>query len=212
MVQLSHLYMTTGKTTGLTIRIFVGKVMSLLFDMLSRLVTTFLSRSRLYSPWNSLGQNTGVGSLSLLQGIFPTQRLNPGLLNCRWILYKMSHKGSPKILEWVPYLFSSRSSQPRNGTRVSCIAGRFFTNWALREALQRSKCLLIPWLQLPSAVILEPNKIKSVIVSTVSPSVCHEVTWLDAMIFVFWMLSFKPAHSPLSTLSRCSLFPFHFLP
>ena len=49
----------------------------------------------LYSPWNSSGQNTGMGSLSLLQGIFPTQRLNPGLLHCMWILYQLSHKGSP---------------------------------------------------------------------------------------------------------------------
>ena len=46
-------------------------------------------------PWNSLGKNTGVGSLSLLQGIFPTQGLNPGLLHCRQILYQLSHKGSP---------------------------------------------------------------------------------------------------------------------
>ena len=61
--------------------------------------------------------------------------------------------------------------------------------------LLRSKCLLISWLQSPSAVILEPKKIKSVTVSIVSPSVCHEVTGLDAMILVFWMLSFKPAFS-----------------
>ena len=46
----------------------------------------------LYSPWNSLGQNTGVGSLSILQGIFPTQGLNPGLLHCRRIPYQLSHK------------------------------------------------------------------------------------------------------------------------
>ena len=50
-----------------------------------------------YSQWNSLGQNTGVGSLSLLQGIFPTQRLNPGLMHSRLILYQLSHKGSPDI-------------------------------------------------------------------------------------------------------------------
>ena len=50
----------------------------------------------LYSPWNSLGQNTGMGSLSLLQVIFPTQGLKLGLLHCRWILYQLSHKGSPK--------------------------------------------------------------------------------------------------------------------
>ena len=88
----------------------------------------------LCSPWNSLGQSTEVGSLSLLQGIFPMQGSNPGLLHCRWILYQVSHKGSPRILEWVAYPFFSGSSWPRNWTRVSCIAGKFFTNWALREA------------------------------------------------------------------------------
>ena len=49
----------------------------------------------LYSPWNSPGQNTGVGSLSFLQGILPTQGLNPGRMHCRRILYQLSHKGSP---------------------------------------------------------------------------------------------------------------------
>ena len=88
----------------------------------------------LCSPWNSPGQNTGVGSLSLLQGIFPTQGSNPGL-HCRWILYQMSHKGSPRILEWVAYPFFSGSSQPRNWTMVSWIAGGFFTSWDTREAL-----------------------------------------------------------------------------
>ena len=61
--------------------------------------------------------------------------------------------------------------------------------------IPRSKCLLISWLQLPSAVILEPPKIKSVIVSIVSPSICHEVMGPDALILVFWMLSFKLAFS-----------------
>ena len=88
----------------------------------------------LYNPWNSPSQNTGVGSLSLLQGIFPTQGSNPGLPQCRQILYQLSHKGSPRILEWVADPFSSGSSWPRNWTRVSCIAGRFFTSWAIREA------------------------------------------------------------------------------
>ena len=87
----------------------------------------------LYSPWNSSGQNTGVGSLFFPQGIFPTQGSNPFLPHCRQILYQLSHKGSPRIMEWVAYRFSSGSSQPRNQTRVSCIAGRFFTNWAMRE-------------------------------------------------------------------------------
>ena len=81
-----------------------------------------------YSPWNSSGQNTGVGNLSLLQGIFPTQGSNPGLPHCRQILYHQSHKGSSRILECVAYPFSSRPSQPRNQTGVSYIAGRFFTN------------------------------------------------------------------------------------
>ena len=50
-------------------------------------------------PWNSPGQNSGVGSLSLLQGIFPTQGSKPGLPHCGWILYQLNHKGSPRILE-----------------------------------------------------------------------------------------------------------------
>ena len=89
----------------------------------------------LYSPWNSLGQKSGVGSLSLPQGILPTQGSNPGLPHCRWILYQLSHKGSPWILEWVAYPFSHGSSRSRNWTRVSCTAGRFFTSWAISEAL-----------------------------------------------------------------------------
>ena len=102
IVQLSPPYMTTGKTLALTRQTFAGKVMFLLFNMLSRLVTAFLPRS---------------------------------------------------------------------------------------------KHLLISWLQSPSAVILETPKIKSATVSTVSPSICHEVMGLDAMIFIFWMLSFKPTFS-----------------
>ena len=99
IVQLSHPYMTTGKIIALTRWTFVGKVMSLLFSMLSRLVITFLPRS---------------------------------------------------------------------------------------------KCLLISWLQSLSVVILEPRKIKSATVCTVSPSICHELMRPDAMILVLWMLSFNP--------------------
>ena len=91
-VQLSHLYITTGKTIALTRWTFIGRVMSLLFNMLSRFIVTFLPRS---------------------------------------------------------------------------------------------KCLLISWMQSPSAVILEPKKIKSVTVSIISPTVCHEVMRLDATIFGF---------------------------
>ena len=89
----------------------------------------------LYSSWNSLGQNIGVGSLLLFQGIFPTKGSNQGLSHCRQILYQLSHQESPRIL-WVGYPFSRRSSWPRNWTRVSWIAGRFFTKWAIREALK----------------------------------------------------------------------------
>ena len=100
----------------------------------------------LNNPRNSPSQNTGVGSLSLLQRIFPAQGSNPGLPHCRWILCQMSHKGSSRMLEWVTYPFSSRSSWPRNQTRVSCIAGRFFTNWAIREAQNYQKELRAPYL------------------------------------------------------------------
>ena len=89
----------------------------------------------LYSPWNSPGQNTGVGGLSFLQGIFPIQGSNPSLPHCRRILYQLSHQGSPRIVKWVAYLFSSGSSSPRNWTGVPGTAGRFFTNWAIKEAL-----------------------------------------------------------------------------
>ena len=102
IVQLTHPYMTTGKTTALTRWNFVGKVMSLLYNMLSLLVIAFLLRS---------------------------------------------------------------------------------------------KCLLSSWLHSPSAVILEPPKIKSDTVSTISPSICRELMGPDAMILVFWMLSFKPTFS-----------------
>ena len=102
MVQLSHPYMTTEKTIALTKLTYVFKVMSLLFNMLSRLVIAFLPRS---------------------------------------------------------------------------------------------KALLISWLQSPSAVHLESPKIKSLTVCIISLSICHEGMGPDAMIFVFWMLSFKPAFS-----------------
>ena len=111
IVQLSHSYMTTGKTIALTRWTFVGKVISLLFNIVSSLVIMFLPRS---------------------------------------------------------------------------------------------KCLFISWLQSPSAVILEPQKIKSDNVSTVSPSIAHEVMGLDAMIFVFRMLNFKPTLSQLKKLFSSS--------
>ena len=66
----------------------------------------------LYSPWDSSGQNTGVGSLSLLLEIFPTQGSKPGLPHFRWILYQLNHKGSSRILAWVACPFSMGSPNP----------------------------------------------------------------------------------------------------
>ena len=65
----------------------------------SLVVSDSLPPHGLYSPWNSPGQNTDLGSVSLLQGIFPTQGSNPGLLHCSQILNQLSHKGSPRIME-----------------------------------------------------------------------------------------------------------------
>ena len=75
-----------------------------------QLCLTLCDPMNLHSPWNSPGKNTEVGSLFLLQGIFPTQELNPGLPHCRQIIYQLSHQGSPRVLEWVTYPFSSGSS------------------------------------------------------------------------------------------------------
>ena len=97
-----------------------------------------------HRPWNSPGWNA-VSSGSLLQGIFPTQGLNPGLLNCWWIISQLSHQGSPRILESVAYPFSSGSSWPRNQTRFSCIAGRFFTRRANLPAMQENLVWFLGW-------------------------------------------------------------------
>ena len=86
------------------------------------------------SPWHSPGQNTG---LSLLQGIFPTQRSNPDLPQWKWILYQLSHQGTPRILEWVAYIFSMGTSQTENWAGF-CTAGGFFTSWAIREVLKKA--------------------------------------------------------------------------
>ena len=74
-------------------------------------VSDSLRHHGLYSPWISLGQKSGVDSLSLLQWIFPTQGLNPGLPQCRQVLYQLSHKGSPRI-----YYFSYFEDEVTGGT------------------------------------------------------------------------------------------------
>ena len=87
-------------------------------------VSNSLQPHGLYSPWNSPGQNTRVGSLSLLQGIFPTQVSNPGFLHCRWILYQLSYKGS----QWKTMLTSKQI---------------FWPTWSFSFSLQVCKLILI---------------------------------------------------------------------
>ena len=136
----------------------------------------------LYSPWNSPGQNPGVGSLSFLQGIFSTQGSNPGLPHCRRVLYQLSHKGSPRVLEWVAYPFSRGSSRPRNRIRVSCIAGGFFRalliKWRILRRLS-SGCLAV--LGSGSTMMNETGKVPAIMQGTVQLSTLalfsNWVTW-----------------------------------
>ena len=125
-----------------------------------------------------------MGSLFRLQGIFPTQGLNPGIPHYKQILYQLSHKRSPRILEWVAYPFSSGSSQPRSQTGVSCIAGRFFTNWAMKEAwckysvssVQSLSCVRLfvtPWITAHQASVSITNSrslLKPMSIESVMPS------------------------------------------
>ena len=128
----------------------------------------------LYSPWNSTGQNTAVGSLSLLQRIFPIQGSNPGLPHGRQVLYQLSHKGSPRIQEWVAYPFSGRSSQSGNRTGISCIAGGFFTNWAMRETLQKASTWILN--------LLKTEKQKYIILFR---NDCLFFCWITELYFCF---------------------------
>ena len=91
--------------------------------------------------WKSFSQvrlcDPGILQARILEWVafyFSRDLPNPGLLHCWRILYQLSFKGSPRILEWVAYHFSRGSSWLRHWTGVSCIAGRFFTNWAMRVA------------------------------------------------------------------------------
>ena len=95
-------------------------------------VWLFATPRTIYSPWNSLGQNTGVGNLSLLQGIIPTQGSNPDPA-LQVDSLPVEPQGSLRTLEQVAYPFPRGSSWPRNWTGVFSFAGRFFTNWAIRS-------------------------------------------------------------------------------
>ena len=109
-----------------------------------KVVSDSLWPHRLYSPWNSPGQNTGEHSRSLLQGNLPNSGIKPRSPTLQADSLPAEPQGSPRILEWVVYPFSSISSWLRNWTRVSCIAGRFFTNWAIREVPNHELAIVIP--------------------------------------------------------------------
>ena len=99
-----------------------------------------------------------------------------------------------------PYMTTGKTILLSRQTFVSKVMSLLFNMLSslVIAFLSRSRHLLISWLQSPSAVILEPHKIKSLTVSIVSPPICYEVIGLDAMILVFWMLSFKPTFSLFS--------------
>ena len=126
----------------------------------------------LCSPWNSPGQNIGVGSRSLLQGIFPNQRSNPGLPQCKQILYQLSHQESPRILEWVACPFSRGSSQPRDRTQISHTAGRFFTSWVTRKALGKRGSMFI-YMQMTEVTYGILTKVPGFARSPLSIPSCH---------------------------------------
>ena len=143
-----------------------------------------------------------------------------GTLKC--LLQHLSSKASilhsafyKKVQLSHPYMTTGKTIALTRWTFVDNVMSLFFNmlSWLVITFLPRSKRLLISWLQSPSAVILEPKKIMmSATISTVSPSICHEVRGPDAMILVFRILRFKPTfHSPLS-LSSGGFLVLHFLP
>ena len=101
-------------------------------------VSDILLPHGLYSPWNSPGLNTGVVAFPFFRGSTEprawTQGSNPGLPHCQTDYLPAEPQGKPRNTGGLAYSFSSRPSRPSNWTRVSWIAGRFFTNWAIREA------------------------------------------------------------------------------
>ena len=101
-------------------------------------MSNFLWPHGTHSLWNSPDQNTRVGSLSLLQWIFPTQGSNSGLQHCRRILYQLSHQGSPRILEWVA--IPSPADLPDPGIEPGSPALQAdFTSWARSTSITNSK-------------------------------------------------------------------------
>ena len=121
--------------------------------------------TRLRHPWDSPGKNTGVG--------------------CRFLLQCMKVKSESEVAQSCRTLCNPMDCSLPGSSIHGILQARVLEWAAIAFSVPRSKCLLISWLQSPSAVILEPPKVKSVTVSTVSPSISHEVTGPDAMILVF---------------------------
>ena len=162
--------------------------------------------------FTSGGQSIGASALALvlpvnIQGWFPlglTGLISLQSKGLSRVFSVQKHHSSKALILWHsaffmvhlshPYMTTIKTIALTRGTFVGNIMSLLFNMLPrlIIVSFPRSKHLLISWLQAPSAVILEPKKIKSVTVSIVSPSTCHEVMGLDAMIFVFWMLSFKP--------------------
>ena len=157
---------------------------------------------------HSPGKNTGMGCHALLQGIFPTQGSSPGLLHCGWILYHLSHQGSPRILEWVAYPFSRGSSQPGDQTRVSCIAGGFFTTGTRLQfsSVQLLSCVRLfatPWTAARQASLSITNfrsLLKLMSIESVMPS-NHLILCRPLLLPLFNL----PQHQGL--FSRSQFFP-----
>ena len=127
MVQLSHPYMTTGKSIALIRWTFVGKVMSLLFNMLPRLVIAFFPRSKhLLISWLQSPSSVILEPKSLCVKVTQSCRIHL----CDPMDYTVHGIFQARTLKWVGFPFSRGSSQPRNWSQVSCIAGGFFTSWA----------------------------------------------------------------------------------
>ena len=137
------------------------------------------------------------------QESFPTPQFKSinSLLSCFYSLTLTSYMTTRKIIALTRQTFVNK---------IMSLLFHMLSRLVI-TFLPRSKCLLISWLQSLSAVILEPPKIKSVIVSIVSPSIYHEVMGPDAMILVFWMLTFKPDfYSPLHIHQEALYFLFDF--
>ena len=120
----------------------------------------------------------------------------------------LQHHSSKASILWCSAFFIVQLSLWLRRTFVSKVISLLFNMLSrlLIALLPRSNCLLISWLQSPSEGILEPQKTKSLTVSIVSPYICHEMMEPDAMILVFWMLSFKPTFSLSSFTFNKKLF------